>query len=103
MKEVHDTVRQLDTVLVNNTVRLYTKSDTVFRDSIRTVYLSSRSEHKATAKATADSVRTVLKTTVETQYKTPDWVWKQIAGCAAALLTLAATLITMIIKKRKTN
>ena len=103
MKEVHDTVRQLDTVLVNNTVRLYTKADTVFRDSIRTVYLSSHSEHKATAKATADSVRTVHKTTVETQYKTPRWVWKQIAGCAAALLTLAASLITMIIKKRKTN
>ncbi len=100
MKEVRDTVRQRDTVLVNNTVRLWQKADTVYRDSIRTVYIASRSEHKAAATATADSVRTVDKETVLTQYKTPDWVWKQVAGCAAAIITLIATLI---IKKQKTN
>lgn len=103
MTEHHDTVRIHDTVRVNNTVRLWSKGDTVYRDSIRTVYVSKDSDSRTNAKAAADSVRTVYKTTVETQYKTPGWVWKQIAGCAAALITLAATIATMIIKKRKTN
>ncbi len=103
MKEVHDTVRQLDTVMVNNIVRLWTKADTVYRDSIRTVYVVRQNNSVALQISRKDSVRAKYKylTKVEerTVYRTPRWAWATMALLAVAAIAMGALLYV----RRKTR
>ena len=104
MTEHHDTVRIHDTVRVNNTVRLWSKGDTVYRDSIRTVYVSKDSDSRSNAKATADSSANASNDIVtEKVVERVPWVMWVVLGAMAAvtLIALAAAFINKI--RRKTN
>lgn len=101
--EVHDTLRQVDTVMVNNIVRVYQKGDTVYRDSTITVYVVRQNQSVALQKSRQDSVRTEYKylTKVEerTVYRTPRWAWATMALLAVAAIAMGALLYV----RRKTR
>lgn len=98
--ELHDTVRTVDTILVDRFVRMYVKGDTVFRDSIRSVYVRSMADNIRQARA--DSVRTENATKTErvVQYETPGIVWIMLIILVITVITLS---LWLKLNKKKQN
>lgn len=90
-------MRTVDTILVDRFVRMYVKGDTVFRDSIRSVYVHSMADNIRQARADSVRVENTTKTERVVQYETPGIVkWLSIT-CTSVIL------IIVILKMKKTK
>lgn len=92
--ELHDTVRTVDTILVDRFVRMYVKGDTVFRDSIRSVYVRSMADNIRQARADSVRVENLTRTECVTEYRTPKLVKVLVGMLVATIIILSIWLRT---------